>query len=112
MVKNSYVPQTGDVVWINLNPAKGHEQANLRPALILSPKKYNQKTSLAIMCPITSQVKGYPFEVLVETKEVKGVVLVDQIRSLDWKAREVKYVAKAKPGLINLVREKLSVLIL
>ena len=108
---NKYVPQSGDIVWIDLNPTRGHEQAKLRPAVVISPKIYNGKTSLALMCPITSQEKGYPFEVVLKTKKVQGVVLVDQVRSLDWKALNAKYIAKASDSVMNAVREKLETLI-
>lgn len=110
MVKQ-YVPQSGDIVWIDLNPTRGHEQAKLRPAVVISPKIYNSKTSLALMCPITSQEKGYPFEVVLKNKKVQGVVLVDQIRSLDWNARNARYVAKTSDSFMNTVREKLVTLI-
>jgi len=108
---NKYIPAAGDIVWIDFNPTKGHEQAKLRPALVLSPDIYNKKTGMAVMCPITSQVKSYPFEVLLKNKKIIGTVLVDQIRSLDWKARGVKY-CKASAVVLSEVREKLSALIL
>jgi mRNA interferase MazF len=84
----AYVPERGDVVWITFNPQAGHEQAGYRPAVVLSPKTYNGKVGLALLCPITSQIKGYPFEVEVpEGLSVNGVILSDQVKSLDWKAR-------------------------
>lgn len=84
------VPERGDVVWISMDPQAGHEQAGRRPALVLSPAEYNGKTGLALMCPITSQVKGYPFEVLIpEGHAVTGAVLADQVKNLDWRARKV-----------------------
>lgn len=85
MVKSTeYIPQRGDVVWINFNPQAGHEQAGHRPAVVLSPGMYNDKTHLAILCPITNRVKGYPFEVAIPVGlEVKGVILADQIKSMD-----------------------------
>ena len=76
MVKNFYIPDRGDIVWINFNPQKGREQASKRPAIVLSPKAYNQKTSLALMCPITSHVKGYPFEVVIEKKKIYAIMVV------------------------------------
>ena len=90
-----YVPERGDIVWITLNPQAGHEQAGRRPALVLSPKIYNIKSRLAILCPITNQVKGYPFEVHIpDNLPVKGVILADQVKSLDWKIREATLICK------------------
>ena len=86
MVKKGYVPQRGDVVWISLNPQSGHEQAGRRPAVVLSPGIYNEKVELAILCPVTNQIKGYPFEVLMpDGLPVSGAILADQIKSLDWR---------------------------
>ena len=111
MVAADYVPNRGDMVWINLNPTKGHEQANFRPALILSPKAYNQKTSLCIACPLTSQIKSYPFEVVFEGKKVQGAILSDHVRSLDWKQRQVKFIEKASVKVVEEVSEKLATLV-
>lgn len=111
MVKRVYAPDVGDLVWVDLNPTRGREQAKTRPALVLSPKVYNQKTNLALMCPITSVEKGYPFEVVLDDKKVSGVVLADHVRSLDWKVRNAKFITKAKPNVIEAVRTKLSLLI-
>jgi mRNA interferase MazF len=87
-----YVPGRGDVVWISLNPQAGREQAGRRPALVISPHAYNAKVGLALLCPITSQVKGYPFEVAVPAGlPVAGVVLSDHVRSLDWRARKAEW---------------------
>lgn len=86
-----YVPNRGDVVWINMNPQVGHEQAGRRPAVVMSPAAYNGKVGLALLCPVTSQVKGYPFEVSVpEGLPVSGAVLSDQVKSLDWRARRAE----------------------
>jgi mRNA interferase MazF len=111
MVKKQYVPDRGDLVWVDFNPTKGREQAKVRPAIVISPKNYNQKTGLAIMCPLTSAQKGYPFEVEVKNKKVAGVILSDHVRSLDWKARNVIHIAKAKPAVISEVQVKLSLLL-
>ena len=93
-------------------PQAGHEQAGHRPALVLSPKAYNGKVGLAILCPITSQVKGYPFEVKIpEGLEISGAVLSDQVKSLDWKARQAKFICKSPPATYNEVVQKLSTLI-
>src|SRR5215218_2502163 len=94
------VPDRGDVVWLDFNPQTGHEQAGRRPALVLSPVAYNRKVGLALVCPITSQVKGYPFEVqMPEGTEVAGVILADQVKSLDWRARRAKVVERVEPGV-------------
>ena len=93
-----YVPQRGDVVWITLNPQAGHEQAGRRPAVILSPQAYNAKVGLALLCPITSQAKDYPFEVAIpEGLPVAGVILSDHIKSLDWRARNAEWVCSLPP---------------
>jgi mRNA interferase MazF len=84
----AWVPERGDIVWITVNPGVGHEQSGRRPALVLSPASCNGKVGLAILCPVTSQVKGYPFEVAVpDGLPVQGVFLSDQTKSLDWRAR-------------------------
>ena len=88
-----YVPNRGDVVWIDFNPQTGHEQAGRRPAIVLSPSAYNGKVGLAILCPITNQAKGYPFEVPIPTGlAVKGVILADQVKSLDWQSRNAQFI--------------------
>jgi mRNA interferase MazF len=108
----AYIPDSGDIVWIMFNPQAGHEQAGHRPALVLSPKAYNGKVGLAIFCPITSQIKGYPFEVLIpEGLEVKGAILADQVKSLDWKARKAAFVSRLPAEKFNEVVKKLSTLI-
>ena len=98
-----YVPDRGDIVWLQFNPQSGHEQSGKRPALTLSPKAYNQKVGLAIFCPITSQEKGYPFEVKIHSKEINGVVLSDHVKSLDWKERNAKFITKVSPAVISTV---------
>jgi len=108
----AYIPNSGDIVWIMFNPQAGHEQAGHRPALVLSPKAYNGKVGLAILCPITSQVKGYPFEVKIpEGLEIGGAVLSDQVKSLDWKVRQAKFICKLPSATYNEVVQKLSTLI-
>lgn len=111
MVTKNFVPDRGDLVWVDLSPTKGREQAKVRPAIVVSPKNYNQKTNLALMCPVTSVVKGYPFEVAVNDKKVSGVILADHVRSLDWKARNAKFIAKVKSKVMQEVQTKLLVLI-
>jgi len=103
-----YTPDTGDIVWITFNPQAGHEQAGRRPALVLSPETYNRKVSLAILCPITSQNKGYPFEVLIpEELEISGVILSDQVKNLDWKVRQAKFICKIPQPVMDVVLQKL-----
>ena len=90
-----YVPKRGDAVWLHFDPQAGHEQAGRRPAVVLSPETYNQKTSLALFCPVTNRVKGYPFETpLPPASPVRGVALCDQIKSLDWTAREAEFICQ------------------
>jgi mRNA interferase MazF len=97
-----YVPDRGEVVWLDFTPQAGHEQAGRRPALVLSPAAYNGKTGLMLCCPITSRVKGYPFEVKLDPDAgVRGVVLADQVKSLDWRARGAKRKGKALPEVAN-----------
>jgi mRNA interferase MazF len=108
----AYTPESGDIVWIMFNPQAGHEQSGHRPALVLSPKAYNGKVGLAILCPITSQVKGYPFEVIIpDGLEVSGAILSDQVKSLDWKARKAEFGCKLPSSTFNEVVQKLSTLI-
>jgi mRNA interferase MazF len=108
----TYIPQLGDVVWITLNPQAGHEQAGRRPAVALSPKIYNNKTGLAIFCPITSQIKGYPFEVIVpEGLPVAGAILSDQIKSLDWRTRNAELICPLPDEIISEVLQKLNTLL-
>lgn len=107
-----YVPERGDIVWITLHPQAGHEQAGRRPALVLSPKIYNIKSRLAILCPITNQVKGYPFEVPVpDNLPVKGVILADQVKSLDWQIREATLICKLPEETVIDVLQKLETLL-
>jgi mRNA interferase MazF len=102
----------GDLVWLTFDPQAGHEQRGRRPALILSPRAYNAKARLAVACPITSQVKGYPFEVpLSSGSAIVGVVLADQVRNLDWQARKAVFEAKAPAEILTDVRERLRALL-
>ncbi len=108
----AYIPNSGDIVWITFNPQAGHEQAGRRPALVLSPAAYNGKVGLAILCPITSQIKGYPFEVIIpDGLKISGAILSDQVKSLDWKARQAEFVGKLPSDKFNEVVQKLSALI-
>jgi len=112
MVKKGYVPQRGDVVWITLNPQSGHEQAGRRPAVVLSRGIYNEKVELAILCPVTNQIKGYPFEVLMpDGFPVSGVILADQIKSLDWRVRDAEWICTLPPRVVVEVLQKLGTLL-
>ena len=107
----AYVPERGDVVWLTFDPQAGHEQAARRPAVVISPGEYNGKVGLAIFCPVTSQTKGYPFEVwLPSGLDVEGVVLSDQVKSLDWRARTARFACKLPPETIGEVINKLATL--
>jgi mRNA interferase MazF len=108
----SYIPRRGDVVWLSFNPQAGHEQSGRRPAFVVSPLAYNQKVGLFLVCPITSKAKGYPFEVRISTKSgINGVILADQIKSLDWRARMTEFVEAAPQDLVDEVSAKLLPLI-
>ncbi len=105
-------PQRGDIVWLQFTPQAGHEQAGRRPAFVVSPLAYSRKVGLALFCPITSRIKGYPFEVaLPEGLEVSGAVLSDQVKSLDWRARRAKWICAAPPEVTEEVLAKLSTLV-
>ncbi len=107
-----YVPDQGDVVWLNFTPHAGHEQGGHRPALVLTPKDYNQRSGLLVCCPITTQVKGYPFEVVIQgSLEVTGVVLADQLKSLDWRARRAAYKGHAERAVVRQVLGKAKALL-
>lgn len=106
MSKRPYVPDRGDIVWLQFNPQAGHEQAGHRPALVLSPASYNRRSGLMLCCPMTSQRKGYPFEVVIEVDtDRESVVLADQVKSLDWKVRKV---VKKGTASIDVIAETLS----
>lgn len=97
-----YVPQRGEIVWLQFDPQAGHEQAGLRPALVVSPAAYNGKTGLALLCPITSHLKGYPFEVALPAGlKITGVILADQVKSLDWRARSARRIATVSPAVLQ-----------
>jgi mRNA interferase MazF len=105
-----YLPEAGDIVWLNFTPRAGHEQAGHSPALVLSPAAYNEKTSLMICCPMTTQIKKYPFEVLIAGTP-ESVVLADQVKSLDWRAREAARKGMVSPEELAEVRAKILALI-
>lgn len=108
----AFVPERGDLIWIVLDPQAGHEQAGRRPAVVVSPRAYNRKVGLALCCPITSRIKGYPFEVALPPKgEMTGVVLADQVKSLDWRARQAKRAGHLTAEAIGEVIAKLTTLL-
>jgi len=107
-----HIHQRGDVIWITLNPQAGHEQAGRRPALVLSPASYNGRVGLAILCPLTNQIKGYPFEVLVPAGlSIAGAILADQVKSLDWRARSGEFICSLPRGTVAEVLQKLGTLL-
>jgi mRNA interferase MazF len=111
-VTEPYVPERGDLVWISFSPQAGHEQAGRRPGLVISPGTYNDKVGLAILCPLTTQEKGYPFEVrLPAGLPVSGVVLSDQVRSLDWRARRAERAGRVPASIVQEVLKKLGTLV-
>jgi len=108
----TYIPESGDLVWLTFNPRAGHEQAGRRPAVVLSPAAYNGKVGLALFCPITSQVKGYPFEVaLPEGLPIGGVILADQVKSLDWRVRGAERIARLPDPITQGVLSRISALL-
>ena len=107
-----YIPQRGDVVWITLNPQAGHEQAGRRPAVVLSPAAYNSKVGLALLCPVTNQVKGYPFEVIIPASlAITGAILSDQVKSLDWRTRNAELICALPTKTTSEVLQKVGTLL-
>lgn len=106
----NYIPDTGDVAWIDFNPQAGHEQAKRRPAVVLTPKAYNEKTGLLICVPLSTKIKGYPFEISIKG-EKESIALSDQVKSLDWNARRAKYKAKVSQNELEEIKIKLALLI-
>ena len=108
----TYVPARADLVWLQFNPQAGHEQEGHRPALVISPSSYNRRVGLAVCCPVTSQVKGYPFEVLLpEGLGVAGAVLSDQVKSLDWRVRRAKRIGSVPAEVLQETLAKMLALI-
>ena len=106
------IPDRGDIVWIDFNPQTGHEQAGRRPAVVLSPALYNGRTGLALLCPVTNQAKGYPFEVAIpQGLNVTGVILADQVKSLDWRQRNATIVARMPQETTDEILECLDILL-
>ncbi|HQE26061.1 MAG TPA: endoribonuclease MazF, partial [Candidatus Atribacteria bacterium] len=109
---SNFIPQRGDIVWIDMQPQAGHEQSGRRPAVVLSPESYNGKVGLALLCPITRQLKGYPFEVIIPPGlKVEGVVLSDQVKSLDWKVRNAEFCDKVPDNVVLEILKKLMTLL-
>ena len=113
MVKpGKYIPERGDIVWLDFTPQSGHEQRGRRPAVVISPFSYNSKTNLALFCPITSQVKGYPYEVPITSEmKIHGVILSDQLKSLDWKARNAECIDRLDESIMDELIAKARTLI-
>lgn len=107
---NPYIPEAGDIVWLHFDPQAGHEQAGHRPAVVISPSSYNGKTGLMLCCPMTTQIKGYPFEVLISDNR-PSAVLSDQIKSLDWIVRKASYKGKITLNELAEIRKKASALV-
>ncbi|MYH49011.1 MAG: endoribonuclease MazF [Gammaproteobacteria bacterium] len=112
MVAAPYVPERGDLIWLEFSPQAGHEQAGRRPALVVSPRLYNERSSVALLCPVTSTPRGYAFEVVLPADSpVTGVVLSDQVRSLDWRARHARFRGRAPRTVVAEVLEKARTLL-
>ena len=108
----SYIPERGDLIWLNFDPQAGHEQAGLRPALVISTSNYNRKVGLLLCCPVTSRIKGYPFEVIIPSGlKVEGAVLSDQIKNLDWKVRKAKFIDHLPAEVTKEILARITALI-
>lgn len=106
-----YVPEVGDIVWLEFDPQAGHEQAGHRPALVISPSTYNGKAGLMVCCPMTTKINGHPFEVMAEVDGVQAVVLSDQVKSLDWRVRRARRKGVVDPDAMIHVRAKIKALL-
>jgi len=107
----SYAPEAGDIVIMDFDPQVGREQAKRRPALVLTDQRYNRASGLAVVCPLTSKRKPYPFALRIVVDQVEGAVLVDQLKSMDWAGRKATFHSKAEPALVNKVRQYVGVLL-
>jgi mRNA interferase MazF len=111
-VARAYVPERGDIIWLEFNPQAGHEQAGYRPAFVVSPRAYHRKAGLALVCPVTSRIKGYPFEVpLPAGGKTRGVILSDQVKSLDWRARKAAFVERVVDEVVAEVTARIVALV-
>jgi mRNA interferase MazF len=106
-----YVPEVGDIAWLDFDPQAGREQGRRRPALVLTDRAYNRRSGLVVVCPLTSTRKPYPFALPVTVDKVEGAVLVDHLKSMDWEARKVAFHSKADPALLSRVRAYITVLL-
>jgi mRNA interferase MazF len=111
MVRRNFVPGRGDVIWLNFNPQAGREQSGRRPALVLSAQAYNKLVGLAVVCPITSHRKGYPFEVPLTGKKISGCILADHIKNVDWKGRNALFIEVASDDVVAEVLARLAALL-
>lgn len=111
MAARKYIPSAGDIVWLDFDPQAGREQSGHRPALVISASEYNRVTGLMVCCPMTTRIKGYPFEVAVNDGGVDSVVLADQVKSMDWRTRALKFKSKAKPSVLKQTRAKLKLML-
>jgi mRNA interferase MazF len=112
VVGRRYVPDYGDLIWLNFTPQAGREQAGRRPAVVVTPRVYNEKTSLAIVCPITSHAKGYPFEVALPAgRRINGVVLADHLKSLDWRQRHAEKAGKISRTILEQILDRIATLL-
>jgi mRNA interferase MazF len=109
MVK--YVPRRGDIVWLEFDPQKGREIQKTRPALTISPQEYNIKTGMGLFMPITSKIKGYPFEIVIDSGGIQGAILCDQMRSLDWKSRKAKFISSLSDAIFTEALAKFLLLL-
>jgi mRNA interferase MazF len=110
--KAAYVPEKGELVWLDFDPQAGHEHSGRRPAFVLSPSRYNAKTGLMLCCPVTTRVKGYPFEVAIEgTAKVQGVILADQVKSLDWRVRKAEKKGTVSPAVLEEVVDRIKAIL-
>ncbi|MEX1029170.1 MAG: endoribonuclease MazF [Paenibacillaceae bacterium] len=107
-----YIPERGDLVWLQFTPHSGNEQSGKRPALVISPVSYNGKVGLSLLCPVTSKIKGYPFEVIIpQDLPIEGAILSDQMKSLDWQSRQATFICKVPVETLNEVISKIDILI-
>lgn len=106
-----YIPSRGDIVWLTFSPQSGHEQSGTRPAIVISPIEYNEKVGLSLFCPITTKIKDYPFEIPVTIDNNKSVILADQVKSLDWESRKIKFIKKANKDAVDEVIKKVKLLL-
>jgi mRNA interferase MazF len=112
VVAREYIPDAGDLIWLDFTPEAGREQAGRRPAVVLSPRRYNEKTSLAVVCPVTSHVKGYPFEVTVPPGlPIRGAILADHLKNLDWRQRQAQKAGKIPRAILAQVRDRIAALL-